>query len=510
MADRHRPAKRNGCNILSRAQSFDRDKEQPALLPVKRSQSFRHRDDSWDKKWEDQRQAEKCSQSRPWTRPGALDTSFWENREQAGNIPPHLTYHLRRKSGEIPAGQIMQASRKLSPGAVSQTCVENRITTIDNEIKVQSSDTSAHLSDDNTTTVTAEGKDNPAHCLETGEDICISSSLSQTNTMEDDIEFDSCQAGVEELEGGNTSHIKATKELIKTTPESTTIELVILDERSIDGSNEMFFDDPAQNECIENNDNQNNRNAIFEFDIARPASRCDTQGQESDVCASIKKCEEKTIESAAKKQGDKMSNNVTEPEYSNLCLLQSSPSSAVTTDTLILAAQDMTSTLSDALNTITSTPPPPPRRVTPSSRTPGPPTPPAPPTSYTLLDRDHRSLPTPPPAITPRPVSKTCSGERISAIDEPPPRPGPPLDIIGNLEKKIEIQYKKYPKLEETPGNDAQANLKSSIQSPETVIVQESNSCSSKKVNKRDTLIYRFDTKEEPRNTSARNKLVRY
>ena len=173
-----------------------------------------------------------------------------------------------------------------------------------------------------------------------------------------------------------------------------------------------------------------------------------------------------------------MSNNVTEPEFSNLCLLQSSPSSAVTTDTLILAAQDMTSTLSDALNTITSTPPPPPRRVTPSSRTPGPPTPPALPTSYTLLDRDHQSLLTPPPAMIPRPVSKNCSGERISAIDEPPPRPGPPLDIIGYLEKKIEIQYKKYPKLEETPTNlssqrnDAQANLKSSIQSPETVIVQ--------------------------------------
>ena len=111
MADRHQPAKRNGRNIVSRAQSFDRDNEQPALLPVKRSQSVRHRDAGCDKKWEDQRQAEKCSQSRPWTRPGALDTSFWENREQAGNTPPHLTYHLRRQSGDTLAGQITQASR---------------------------------------------------------------------------------------------------------------------------------------------------------------------------------------------------------------------------------------------------------------------------------------------------------------------------------------------------------------------------------------------------------------
>ena len=140
-------------------------------------------------------------------------------------------------------------------------------------------------------------------------------------------------------------------------------------------------------------------------------------------------------------------NNLTEPDDSILNLVKPSSTSPVITGTLILAAQDMTTTLSDALNKITSTLPTPPPRVTPSVRTPLPPTPP-PPMTHPLFNRDLvdqdqvDQLPSPPPEN---------EGERMSEIEENPPRPAPSSNVIENLEKKIEIQYKKYPKVERIP-----------------------------------------------------------
>ena len=134
-----------------------------------------------------------------------------------------------------------------------------------------SSDTTAHLSDDNITTVTAEGKDSPELCSYSREDIRISSAPSQTNIMEVAQSLVLIhKEGDEELAESNTNNIRATEELLKTTSNSPTnideiTEIVVLD----DG-------------------NQKDGNLISELVLAMPASRCDTQGQESDVCASIK------------------------------------------------------------------------------------------------------------------------------------------------------------------------------------------------------------------------------
>ena len=141
-------------------------------------------------------------------------------------------------------------------------------------------------------------------------------------------------------------------------------------------------------------------------------------------------------------------NNLTEPDDSILNLVNPSSTSPVITGTLILAAQDMTTTLSDALNTITSTPPTPPPRITPSVRTPLPPTPPPPMThplfNRYLVDQDQvDQLPTPP--------KEKNEAEWMYEIEENPPRPAPPSNVIENLENKIKLQYKKYPKVERIP-----------------------------------------------------------
>ena len=39
----------------------------------------------------------------------------------------------------------------------------------------------------------------------------------------------------------------------------------------------------------------------------------------------------------------------------------------------------------------------------------------------------------------------------MSQLEDNTPRPVPPSDVIENLEKKIEVQYKIYPKVERTP-----------------------------------------------------------
>merc|ERR1711915_989204 len=102
--------------------------------------------------------------------------------------------------------------------------------------------------------------------------------------------------------------------------------------------------------------------------------------------------------------------------------------------TLLIAAQDMSSTLTGALHAITSTPPTPP-----------------PPTTHPLYNEsngDNNSLPSPPTEMIDGQISQ-------SYMEKTPPRPIPPAEVIEDLEKKIEIQYKKYPKLESTSSKPA-------------------------------------------------------
>jgi len=151
--------------------------------------------------------------------------------------------------------------------------------------------------------------------------------------------------------------------------------------------------------------------------------------------------------------------NVDDPN--KFILKQYSSPSPLPNETFLLAAQDMTASLSEALNTITSTPPTPPPRVTPSVRTPLPPTP-SPPIVDALSHRhsvDRQTLPSPPPEITQKSIKKVSSTGKIPKREETPPRPAPPSDIIEDLEKKIEIQYKKYPKVEHTPPRPSPPNV---------------------------------------------------
>ena len=125
----------------------------------------------------------------------------------------------------------------------------------------------------------------------------------------------------------------------------------------------------------------------------------------------------------------------------------------INSGTLISAAQDMTIQLSDALNTITSTPPTPPPRATPSVRTPLPPTPP-PPISYQSISKDigdERWLPSPPSNLGPEVMKISPSDDRKLDMEEFISFPPQSSDCIQNLEKIIETQYKKYPKVESTP-----------------------------------------------------------
>ena len=118
----------------------------------------------------------------------------------------------------------------------------------------------------------------------------------------------------------------------------------------------------------------------------------------------------------------------------------------INSGTLISAAQDMTTQLSDALNTITSTPPTPPPRATPSVRTPLPlpPTPP-PPISYQSISKDigdERWLPSPPSDLGPELMKISPLDDRKLEMEEFISFPPQSSDCIQNLEKIIETQYK--------------------------------------------------------------------
>ena len=111
MAGRHRPEKREVQKTQYRAKSFEMEEERKALLSLRRSQSLKRRDGSWDQKWEEQRQAEESSQGRPWTRPGRLNNSYWENKVQAGQVLPPRTPTPKIKLRDIHDGSITPVKR---------------------------------------------------------------------------------------------------------------------------------------------------------------------------------------------------------------------------------------------------------------------------------------------------------------------------------------------------------------------------------------------------------------
>ena len=109
---------------------------------------------------------------------------------------------------------------------------------------------------------------------------------------------------------------------------------------------------------------------------------------------------------------------------------------------LVGAARDMTESLQDILSCITrqtmATPPPP----TPPLPPPSPPPeidspPPPPPPQVTVFP----SPPSPPPHSPPPPPA--------------PDRPAPPSSVMSDLQAKIDVQYKKYPRRERTPPRPA-------------------------------------------------------
>merc|ERR1712013_235913 len=184
-------------------------------------------------------------------------------------------------------------------------------------------------------------------------------------------------------------------------------------------------------------------------------------GQESDIITSSNEIsKDKTVESDSEKEGH------VDP---SLCLDYQRPTPPPAgSGLLLLAAQDMSSTLTDILSTITTTPS---QGVIPSSSTPAPPPPSqSHPSGFIFQDM------------------KSFSESKLEESEEPPPRPPLPVNIIENLEKKIEIQYKKYPKFEQTPPrtpvpperSDSQGKLKSVNPSPQnTPILQRKQRISS-------------------------------
>ena len=65
-----------------------------------RSLSLRRRDGSWDRRWEASQRGEggeRAGQSRPWTRPGKLNNSYWENRVKSEEAVPARTPPPRRR-----------------------------------------------------------------------------------------------------------------------------------------------------------------------------------------------------------------------------------------------------------------------------------------------------------------------------------------------------------------------------------------------------------------------------
>ena len=116
----------------------------------------------------------------------------------------------------------------------------------------------------------------------------------------------------------------------------------------------------------------------------------------------------------------------------------------------------MTKSLSDILSVLTSPAPP--------AASPPPPTPPLPPPPLEMPEMielppapppPHLPSPSPPPQ---EPAPSTRSQTRLSGgrhtpeqREELPERPAPPSELIKEMQRKIDTQYKKYPNHEKTP-----------------------------------------------------------
>ena len=112
--------------------------------------------------------------------------------------------------------------------------------------------------------------------------------------------------------------------------------------------------------------------------------------------------------------------------------------------------QDMTKSLSDILSCLTSPAPPPTPPLPPPPELgelgefpPGPPSDP--------YEAPPPPSPPPPQASVSRSQSVMSGASASGQPEELPERPAPPSELIKEMQKKIDIQYKKYPKHEKTP-----------------------------------------------------------
>eukprot|EP00092_Neocalanus_flemingeri_P005238 GFUD01005631.1.p1 GENE.GFUD01005631.1~~GFUD01005631.1.p1 ORF type:complete len:1719 (+),score=531.92 GFUD01005631.1:116-5272(+) len=498
--NRHRSAKRNSKSFHSRARSFESDEERKALLTLRRTQSLKRRDGSWDQQWNDQRKAEESRQSRPWTKPGRLNNSYWEKRVQAEHALPPRTPPPKRKLRGIQDGSITPVSREflsetppnmedrkiISPISLEDRNVIAYDTNCSDDMSNEKCngtteapviDISPKLSDGNTAENTVVREDTPETCQQredTPEKASISTPLSRTDSFGAGMQAietpcDSKQEigkhyigdkiinqleTADEMDKGETLESPSEPEVFSGI--LADLNLSLSENIDIEKSNTCLLMEQSSEEVIETIEkvietieevHAGKMNELF--DPAESTLHIEKQEHEPEISNNMEESAGEIIEDVGENQEDKV-NDLTDPDEPSLQLENLSPSPA-TNGTLIIAVQDMTTTLSDALNTITSTPPTPPPRAAPAVRTPLPPTPP-PPVLDALTQRqsvDRQSLPSPPPEIIQESIKKVSSGGKLS--DETPPRPSLPSNMIEGLEKKIETQYKKYPKVERTP-----------------------------------------------------------
>ena len=71
------------------------------MSTLKRSQSLKRNENSLNRKWENQKQAEGPRQRKAWAKPGKLNNSYWEQRVQAEHYVLPKTPPSRRKVEEI-------------------------------------------------------------------------------------------------------------------------------------------------------------------------------------------------------------------------------------------------------------------------------------------------------------------------------------------------------------------------------------------------------------------------
>ena len=110
--DRNRSTKREITNLRNRAWSFESGEEgRKSSTNSTRSQSLKRRDGSWDQKWEDQSQAEEARQKQFWTKPGKINSSYWEQKVQMKSFIPPKTPPPKKKLRDLFEGRITPVER---------------------------------------------------------------------------------------------------------------------------------------------------------------------------------------------------------------------------------------------------------------------------------------------------------------------------------------------------------------------------------------------------------------